>query len=366
MNGRASELEQQIYEAAIIPEKWGTVLANLAGAAGSFGAVLLSARHTGEVRSVASPQAQPMWHEWLAGGWHLKSQRPQRLLASNRSGWVRDLDIFNRSEIETLPEYVDFLAPRGLKWGAAAAIPMPNGDRAILSMERLAVQGPFDLETVAGLDGLYGHLARASMIAGLLCLERERNAVDTLAAIGLPAAALAIDGTITVANGMFEQERGLWFTRGQDRLSLHDRRAQKLLAESIDQSKSAMAGRSIPLQSSGGEDRAVLHVLPVRRSANDIFSRSAVIGVLTKASARPAVAPPLLKALFDLAPAEASVASDLAAGMTVEAIALRRGSTIETIRTHLKNIRMKTGCRRQAELVALLAQLVPFPAARSQ
>jgi DNA-binding CsgD family transcriptional regulator len=67
---------------------------------------------------------------------------------------------------------------------------------------------------------------------------------------------------------------------------------------------------------------------------------------------------PLLQELFALTPAEAAVAAALACGRTVEAIATDCGISLNTARTHLKRIFAKTGTRRQAEAVALLARSV--------
>ncbi|WP_439573345.1 helix-turn-helix transcriptional regulator [Phreatobacter sp.] len=352
------DLEHLIYEAAVVPEQWPEVLETLSAFGGSFGTVLLAANDQNQVHSIASPQARPFWEQWVEGGWTTKSQRAPRLLARPRQGWVRDTDILTIREIETLPEYVNFLLPRGFKWGAAAAIPMPTGDTAIFSMERRVEQGPFDTETVAGLDALFPHLARAAMIASRLSFERARTAVETLALLELPAVALARNGAVVVANDLFEQEWGLWTTRGRDRLVLHDQRASRILSATLDQIASASGIRSIALESVDGTDRAVLHVLPVRRTARDIFGRATSIAVLTKASRKVAQSPALLRAIFDLTPTESEIACELAVGTDLKRIAKGRGVSLETLRFHLKRIREKTGCRRQAELATMLSRLM--------
>ena len=68
-------------------------------------------------------------------------------------------------------------------------------------------------------------------------------------------------------------------------------------------------------------------------------------------------APPieLVQSLFDLTPAEARVARNLASGKSVEAIASDGGVSPNTVRTHVRGVLDKTGCNRQVEVVALLA-----------
>lgn len=66
-----------------------------------------------------------------------------------------------------------------------------------------------------------------------------------------------------------------------------------------------------------------------------------------------------LQALFGLSLAEAAVAAALSRGEALGDIALARGVTEATIRSQLKALFAKTGCRRQAQLVALVSSLPP-------
>jgi DNA-binding CsgD family transcriptional regulator len=62
--------------------------------------------------------------------------------------------------------------------------------------------------------------------------------------------------------------------------------------------------------------------------------------------------------LFDLTPAEARVARSIASGKTIESIATDGGVSRETVRSHVRSVLAKTGCDRQAEIVALLTGIV--------
>ena len=59
-------------------------------------------------------------------------------------------------------------------------------------------------------------------------------------------------------------------------------------------------------------------------------------------------------------PAEARVARGLVAGKTLEEIANDQSVSRNTVRTHLRGVMEKTGCNRQAEVVALLGGLTPL------
>ena len=65
----------------------------------------------------------------------------------------------------------------------------------------------------------------------------------------------------------------------------------------------------------------------------------------------------VLGRLFGLTPAEAALAASLASGRSPAEYAAARGIARHTVRSHLTQVLRKTGCRRQAELAALLARL---------
>jgi DNA-binding CsgD family transcriptional regulator len=65
----------------------------------------------------------------------------------------------------------------------------------------------------------------------------------------------------------------------------------------------------------------------------------------------------LLAGAFNLSPAEIRLAQHLARGESLEQIAPRIGVKISTARSQLASIFTKTGLKRQARLVAVLARL---------
>lgn len=65
----------------------------------------------------------------------------------------------------------------------------------------------------------------------------------------------------------------------------------------------------------------------------------------------------LLRDLFELTPVEAEVAVALLLHDDLDGIAAERGSSLETVRMHVKNILRKTGMPNQKKLTAMLARL---------
>jgi len=101
----------------------------------------------------------------------------------------------------------------------------------------------------------------------------------------------------------------------------------------------------------------VAHLVPIRGTARDIFVRCAAVLVSTRVATPQAPPAELIQSLFDLTPAEARVAYGLAAGEAVEEIASAGGVSRDTVRTQLRAVMAKTGCERQAAVVALLGRL---------
>ena len=112
--------------------------------------------------------------------------------------------------------------------------------------------------------------------------------------------------------------------------------------------------RSFPVRHAESGATMIAHVIPIRLSARDIFMRCAAALVLTPVTAPKAPPVELVQSLFDLTPAEAQVARGLAAGETVDSLAGARGVSENTIRMQVRGVLEKTGCNRQADVVALL------------
>jgi len=87
---------------------------------------------------------------------------------------------------------------------------------------------------------------------------------------------------------------------------------------------------------------------------------------MTPVGSQQAPAIELVQSLYDLTPAEARVARGLAGGKTLEEIATEQSVSRNTVRTHLRGVMEKTGCNRQAEVVALLGGLAPLNGSRGE
>jgi DNA-binding CsgD family transcriptional regulator len=361
-SGSFAEIEHSVYEAAIVPEKWPAALDAIGRAGDGFGAVLFSATEWA-TQWVASPEMHTLMKEFVESGW---AARNTRMAAGLRKGFqheprfVTEADCFEPGEVDSDPLHTDFLWPNGLGSSAGTLVKLPHGDMLCFSVEKKLAEGPVGAAALRRLDNLRPHLVRSALLAARLGVERARTAVDTLTQLGFAAAGVAEGGRVLVANAAFEVESAPWTTRGGDRIGLLDQGADRLLSLSLALDTIGGTGgvRSIPLRSEDMAVRHVLHVIPVRGGAHDIFTRSHAILVITTAVDREG-SPAVLQALFDLTAAEASLARKIGAGKSLSEIAVESGRSIDTLRNQLKSVLAKTACDRQADLVKLLTRLVP-------
>ncbi len=136
------------------------------------------------------------------------------------------------------------------------------------------------------------------------------------------------------------------------------------LARAVTAALAAADGRMGLLPSAGlvslarGQGRTpwLARCVPVAGRPGASGLRGAML-ILSDGGRRRALPAASLGRLFGLTPAQAAMAAALAAGATLEEHARKRGISRETARSHLAGIRRRTGCRRQAELVALLSRV---------
>jgi len=343
-------LVDEIYEAAIVPERWKTVLDRLAALADAEGTLLFAAA-PGQPRWLSSESIRSRIEAWVASPFFQNNPRGQRLVPIKEPRFLTDLDVFTTEELEHEPYYRDLLRPNGLGWCVGTSIHSPSGDALVFSIEKAWSKGPVPRQVAEQLDPLRPHLARAALLSARFGLERARATVEGLNLIGLPAAVLGNGGKVVLAanEGLLGYAPDVRINCG-DRFEFANQVAQKLFVAAC----AAPAGGSIPVRTSRTREAFVAHLVPMRGSGRDVFTGAEFLLYLTPVTRQPGPPPEILQALFDLSPAEARVAALIAEGFSVNAIAEALSVKPNTVRVQLKAIFSKTGTNRQAELASLL------------
>jgi DNA-binding CsgD family transcriptional regulator len=355
-----TRLVDRIYECAFVPDLWPEILAKLAHLGGALSGWLCVSNGKVLGWAASSEEARADLRPLMDSGWITRSDRYNRQLRAKHAGFIPDRTLYSSlEEMANDPAYRDMLYPRGMGWASGTAIALPTGDEMMIALERAYDKGSASSAELASLNQVHPHLARASVVAARMQLERARAASQTLALLGIPALVFADNGKVLAANQLIETLGGFITWRTRDQIALMDASADALLRDAVataDQDDAPNV-RSFPVRHA--DSAMVAHVVPIRGSARDIFSRSAAMLMLTPVTRPEAPPVELIRSLFDLTPAEARVARGLAEGQTVKGIATDSGTSTNTVRTHVNAVLTKTGYSRQSDVVALLNGLRP-------
>lgn len=357
------DLVDRIYECAVVPELWPAVLDELSDRTESRGGLLFSARRV--LHWTASNTVRDVFEEYVTEGWFAHCKRRVCIMGQDDPGFFVEQDFWTEEQLAREPIYRDFFVPHGLGWSAGTGLSLPTGDNIVFSIERDYERGPIENEYVELLNTLRPHLARSALVTSRLQLQRAEGAADALTRLRLPAVLVSENGIVVEANELAEEMPGLILPTGNDRLRIADKRADEMLTAALQAIKvpgsEHAVPRSFPVRDETGKAVVILHVMPVKRSAQEIFGRSYALVLLTPVSSERVPSSDLLKSLFDLTLSEARVARGVASGKALDEIATEGGVAITTVRTQLRRVLEKTGCARQAEVAALLANVAIGP-----
>ncbi|HXW71432.1 MAG TPA: helix-turn-helix transcriptional regulator [Methylocella sp.] len=361
MYAEDAELVDRIYESSFVPELWTEVLDELGKRVDGTGGTLFISKADVEYWTSTPGEDRVRAERFFREGWIWRGQAMARSFAARHPGFLSILDLLTPEEVDQEPIYRDFFRPQGIGWFMGTVIYLPTGEKMTFVIPRQTARGPFEPNVVRSLDPLRPHLARSALMSARLQLERARIASETLASLGLPALVLGRDGKVLAANRLIEQLSGYVHWRAFDQLRFKDEAADQLLRGAV---TGGEAVRSFPIRDNDTQASMVAHIIPIRLSARDIFTRCAAALVLSPITLPDAPPVELVQSLFDLTPAEARVARGLASGKTVDDLASDGRTSPHTIRTQVRGVLEKTGCKRQADVVALLTSISPGRLAR--
>lgn len=351
------EIVDRIYEAAFIPERWKSVLEGGCEIADAVSASLLIFPENAPPRYIATELTEAGLKQFVeSGAWRYSEHIPQKhkIVYPAEFFHFQDVGVYDRGE----PDAVDAaLASLGLDAQITTVLDMPTNEVVSITLERRIGEGRFQRSRIEAMNAIRPHLARAGMVAGRLMLDRAFTAVATLESLGLPAAVLSSDGRILAANRLLEELRGAVVFRAMGRFAVSHDAANRMLADALQMADLSLVTRSIPLPPIADHPAMILHLVPARGAARDIFWAGASILIVTPVRLPNAPDAAILNGLFDLTPAEARLVRRLLAGETIGDAANAMDLSVTTLRSQLSSIFSKTGTTRQPELLTLIASI---------
>lgn len=355
------DLTSRIYEAAVVPEQWPAVLGDLGALVDAPAAGIVSIDHNAGMRFLTTDAYEACYRGYAVSAKNYRNLRAERAVARSYVGFLPDTELCTLEELRADPIYTEFLYPGGLEWTIGAPVTAPASALTYFDLARELGGAPFSRADADMLDLYRPALGRAALLSVRLGLEEARSTARALSMIGLPGAVISDSGRVVAANPEFLALEPRVVVGANDRMRVTDVVSDNLFGQAL---ISAGLGDnsigSVPVKSDGGEPPLVLHLVPIRGRARDVFVRAAYVVVVTPVLAPQAPLADVLSALFDLTPSEARVARMLASGGSPQQIADESQLSVQTVRNQLKAVLTKTGTHRQSELVRLLLSAGPI------
>ncbi|HWB51017.1 MAG TPA: LuxR C-terminal-related transcriptional regulator [Stellaceae bacterium] len=353
-----------IYDAAADPAAWPAALQAMVKLFDGFGASLF-------VRDIKTFRGRHVttWNaDMLNEYWRLLPLNPfVRRPRPPRSGSVEtDRMVIPRSAWEGGAWHNDYWMAHEYGSGIFFWLQCDGERQQYMSLSRWRGSAEFDRRDIELAGLLLPHLRRA------LLLDRglRRRGLDSGTACDvldeLSHGLIIIDRagrvvyTNLAADRLLGAGDGLAIDKGRlcGATPMVTARLDAILARAAGDAELVPTSGAMPLPRPSGKPALALVAIPLRRELDWLGPRRAAVCIcIADPAHRPQPPAARLSTLYGLTAAEADVARILAGGADVREISAQLQISYHTARTHIARIMEKTGTRRQAELVGLLAKL---------
>lgn len=296
--------------------------------------------------------------------------RNKPALALPQGEWMHCHEHLDDNFVAQSPFYQDFLIPSGGRYASGTVLldnedvvfilaMLRHGDRPHVTDDDLPLMNHFRYHFTEAIRNMV-HLRESYAELGM--------ARELLRQFSYPM--LLVDETRGIwhrndaalellQSGLFVQERG-------GMLACRDKDSDAALTEAIysldlsaGRSTTASTRRAVQLRGVNGMPCIALVSAIKPEQTMGVFGHSARALIIfhDPQQTRSELDPFIVAECFDLTPAEARIATQLANGASAKEIALRSGGSLATVRTQIQRVMEKTGVERQADLIRMLLAL---------
>jgi DNA-binding CsgD family transcriptional regulator len=373
IDARVSGLIGRFYEAAADDALWTGIATEISETLESTSAVLKRhgadddirlLEHTDNLRIADDKQS------W-AIHWHQQDLWVERSARFGVSRIVTDHDLVTQTEQQQSGFYQEWLRALDIFHMVGAVFPDGDGALGVLGIHRPERAGAYADADRRKVSILLPHLQRAFWLGGQFSKAAAQRALADETLSRIDAAVFAVDARcrIVTANARAEAllHAGIHISSGRGRLRLAHAGLDQRMARQVRSCIQTAQGRAAPLGAALTIPRAerlpiTMIIAPLPPSGSFLSGSAAdarpLALVMVRDPEAPALAISCLRDLFGFTRMEAVIAADLASGLSLDAVAERRGIGGATVRSHLKRILAKTGTHRQGQAVALIARSV--------
>lgn len=357
MGNRERSLVNEIYEAAVIPERWPQVLDRISKLAGSLGGFMIAVT-PGSEYWMATERMRPTFEDWFAEGWQAQNIWAEKVIQHNPVGFFDETDIFAPGETNTIPMYTDFVFPRGFGWSTTAHMQIPTGDRVDFRFDRRLQDGPMEMAERISLNHLRPHLARAAFLFTRLGIQQARSMVEALNDIDIPAAVLTNTGRLLACNAFMEARLSQLRVGSGGHLAFNDGQAQAALSDGLSKISAGLFNQlrgPIPVPATEEHAASIAYLIPMQATAQDVFGGETSLLLLRPAQPENRLLD-LVRVRFAVDTREAQRITRLIGSYTPRLAAALLTSTA-TFDVVLDRVLGTARTRREAKMAAFLAQV---------
>lgn len=362
---------EAIHAAGLDAELWPQTLSSVTRLLGSSAATLetYDLRSGGilDFHAFGIPPAEEIAHRE-----HYAAINPRAAYALRRpaSELVWDYMVLDETAMDRDPYYTEFLTRTDFRYFLSGNLFRTRHNLAVATIQRARAQGHVEAPEIALMQRLVPHFRQALDVTTRLkrAAAHGRSLKAALDWLADGVALIRADGTILYANDALQA-----IARRADGLRI--RKGAFVFADSETRARFAAAMTVVArlhagdVASAGATDHAIARgagmlpyllsmrpLLPAERNGNMDARAIAIVFVRDPLSRNPA-AGEVLQEVFGFTRAEADLARALQSGMSAAQYSRERAVTFNTIYTHLRRIKEKTGCKRMGELIGKLNDL---------
>ncbi len=367
----ATQLIEEIYEAASDESLWGGMLSRLSGSFGASKSVLI--RHdfsAGSGSRIYESSPDP----YYAGLY------TTRFAADNP--WLREQILYRPGQVfrseAILPArdlvrtafYQDYLRPQDCLHRLCGVLERAGSRAAFISIHRAPGAQPFGSLEEGLLARLLPHVQRTLQLHRHILHYREKAEAffDVLNRVPLAVFLVDREGTPLILNRLAEKllgrNDGLGLALGRLRAAARadDDRVKRLIAEAAATTAGdgENAGGYVAVSRPSGGHPLVLFISPLARTlAREVGERIGVAAIVAKhPDSRPTGATRQFADAYRLTPAEARLVALILDGCRLLEATRQLGISKNTARSHMKHIYGKTDTQSQADLIRLYASTI--------
>jgi DNA-binding CsgD family transcriptional regulator/PAS domain-containing protein len=266
--------------------------------------------------------------------------------------------------------YADFLAPARLRYFVGATLPCSDQAHIFVSVQRSEKQGHVDRAAIARMQLFLPHVQQALDVARRLrgSTDARLSLEGALDWLTDGVALVRADGTIVHANeamqafirrndGIRIKKNAIDFATQQARINLDAAIGNICRAQNGEIPSASAADFAVAPSSSAPPYLVSVRPLPGTHIRNQPHAGAIAIVFVHDPRGQRGAVTHLLREVFGFTDAEAHLAQALMTGTLLVDYAQIRAVSLNTIYTHLRRIKEKTGCSRMTQLIRKLNEL---------